>query len=550
MGRFTESIRAFFEPMTIGQRLIFAMLTVVMLIFLAGTFYWTLRPEYSLLFGSLNNDSAREIVSELEDRGVDYRVEDSGRSIFVPSSRVHELRMQLASLGLAHSDVQGYELFDANALGMTDFMQRVNMKRALEGELSRSISSLEQVEHSRVHLVLPERTPFQQTTVEASASIILTLKRGQRLSQAQVEGMTSLVAGSVEGLQHSAITVLDQNGNRLTEGMAGDSDFASGSQQIKLRQKTESYLTERGQTMLDRVLGPGNSILRVAVEHDFDRLSRESDIIDPDSRIIISEERRQESSSDAGFQQVPIDEFTPVNERGQTVMTSSRDNESTIQTRNYEVNKIREIFEKPQGEIRRITASVLLNYKQDLQDNEEGGSVMIAEPYTTDELEELREVVRTALGIQMERGDEMSITQIQFYDPLGDERYFGVERPVPWNEIIRWSLILAALLLFVLLIYNSSKRIREETTPVLFRGSPDGPELKIDDDSDMDEEQQRKSGMGEEEENYYNRKLSKEAQKEIAHKSFIMDEIRDFVELQPDDAASVIRAILNTETKK
>ncbi|MEX0680465.1 MAG: flagellar basal-body MS-ring/collar protein FliF [Balneolales bacterium] len=551
MGRFTESVRSFFEPLSSAQRMIFGLLVVVLLSFLVSLFYWTLKPDFTLLFGSLNPESVREIVEDLEGRGVKYRVEDDGRSIYVHSDKVHEMRMQLASVKLVHAEVQGYELFDANALGMTDFMQRINKKRALEGELSRTIGSLEQVEYARVHLVLPERSPFQETSVEASASIILNLNRGQKLSNNQVEGMTHLVAGSVEGLDIQSITVLDQNGNRLTDGMAADGSFNSGgSHQMKLRQSTENYLTERGQSMLDRVLGHGNSILRVAAEHDFDRIVRESDMVDPDSRIIISEERRSESVNDESFQHIPFDEFTPMNMRGETVLTTSRDNQSTTQTRNYEVNKVREMFEKPQGEIKRISASVLLNYKQSMQPGEDGENTLVAEPYTAQELEELQEVIRTALGIRPDRGDEITITQIQFYDPTFDEQYRQLmDQPVPWTHILRWILILAALSAFVALIYNLSKRLREEQTPILFR--------EFDERNDLDfrgnsYNESGESGAGEfgGEEDIYNRKLSDVARKQIEAKSFTMDEIKSFVEKQPDDAASVARAMMMATPKE
>ena len=544
MGRFTESFRSFFEPLSTAQKSIFALLVVGLLIFVGTMFYMTLRPDYALLFGSLPAESANDIVEELEERNVSYRVEDGGRSIFVHRENVDELRMKLASISTAHSDFRGYELFDENALGMTDFMQRVNKKRALEGELSRSISSLEQIDHARVHLVLPERTPFQRTTVEASASIMLNLNRGQSLSKQQVQGMSSLVAGSVEGLEIEAITVLDQNGNRLTEEMHMGTALASGSKQMQLRQKTESYLTERGQTMLDRVLGPGNSILRVAAEHDFEKLSRESDIIDPDSRVIISEERRSESNSDEGYQTLPVDEFTPLELRGETVMTSSRNNENVIQTRNYEVNTIRELFEKPQGDINRLSASVLLNYKQTVQQDENGEQIVVAEPYTDEEIDELRGVVEAALGINGDRGDVITITQREFFDPMADPYQQVMEQPVPWNQILRWVLIAAALAAVAALLYNISQRFREEKHPVLFGEFPEGQDVEV---AGEGEEQDEQAIMSEEEEDFYNRKLSSSARKRLDDKSFVTEEIRDFIEMQPDDAANVVRAMMSTE---
>lgn len=545
MNRFFEGFQRFFNPLNTAQRVMFVGMVITIIAFVGTIFYWALQPDYALLFGSVEAESAQEIVAQLDEQGVRYKLEGGGRSIYVESDKVHELRLQLASEGLGRSDVKGYELFDSNALGMTDFMQQVNNKRALEGELARSVNSIEQVEYSRVHLVLPERSPFQQTSEQASASVILTLNGGQRLKPAQIDGITALIAGSVEGLDATAVTILDQNGNQLTNGMDGASDFASGNLQMQLRQKTEAYLTERGQTMLDRVLGTGNSILRISVEHDFDKLVRESDLIDPDSRLIINEEKKSDVQSDETLQQVPIDEFTPVDERGETVVTSRRENESTTQSRNYEVNKTREVFEKTQGEIKRLTASVLLNYKQAVEADEEGNEVVVEEPYSPEEIQEFREMVRLALGINVRRGDELSISQIRFFDPAVDvsgENFF--DHPSAWNLMFRWSLILLSFLAIVALIFSIKKRLGVAEPEVMFGlpggdlnqgafqpGSPDGLQ-------DMNEEEY---------EDFIDKKLSGKARKQLEQKAYVMEEIKDFVELKPSESAQVMRALMTND---
>lgn len=546
MSSLTENFQEFFGPLSPAQRTMFVGLVASILIFVGIILYWALKPDYTLLFGSLDADTATELVEELESRGVRYQLQNSGRSIYVPSSRVHELRMQLASTGRMSVDIKGYELFDENSLGMTDFMQQVNKKRALEGELARSIGSLNQVEHARVHLVLPERTPFQNSSVAASASVILSLKSGQRLQKEQVEGMTALIAGSVEGLNSDAVVVLDQAGNRLTDGIQSGSDFASGNLQMQLRQNVESYLTERAQTMLDRALGPGNSLLRVSVEHDFDRLIRESDLIDPDSRTIISEERRSDQTTDETSQQVPFDEFTPVNQRGQTSVVNNRMNESVTQVRNYEVNTTREIYEKSQGELKRISASVLLNHKQTMQENENGEMVLVSEPYTMEEVNEFREVVRVALGIQPARGDELTITQIQFHDPMAhDLQGFYHTQPTPWSEIIRWSIILITFLVIVFLINGIRKRM-DLGESVMTVGKL--PSNDLDNVSLPISEEERPDDMTEEEyEDFIDKKLTGKAKKQLEQKAYVLEEIRDFVELKPNEAAQVVRAIMATE---
>ncbi len=547
MNSLIKGFQEFFEPLNNAQRTIFVTLALVIVVSIGALFYWSLKPEYTLLFGSLDTESANEIVEQLDDEGVRYRIENNGRSIYVQSGRVHELRMKMASLGVAHSDVQGYELFDSNALGMTDFMQQVNKKRALEGELARTINSLEQVEFSRIHLVLPERSPFRESSVEASASVILNLKRGSSLRNEQVEGITALLAGSVEGLDAASVTVLDQAGNRLTDGLQNNSDFATGSVQMQLRQKTEGYLTERGQSMLDRVLGHGNSILRVSAEHDFDRLLRESDIIDPDSRTIISEERRSDVNTNEQLQQVPVDEFTPVDRRGETVVVSNQNQENTIQTRNYEVNKTREVYEKTSGQISRLSASVLLNYKQTVQTNDNGEPVLVSEPYTQDEIEEFREIVRVALGIQPGRGDELSITQIQFYDPSSqspDALFTSV--PVTQNDWLRWTLILLTLGAIIYLIFSIRKRLGGELEGAMVK-SGSGDDFSDVPYVEQENEMTNENSEDEEPEDFIDRKLSGQARRQLAQKEYVLEEIRDFIELKPAEASKVIRAYMTMD---
>jgi flagellar M-ring protein FliF len=350
----------------------------------------------------------------------------------------------------------------------------------------------------------------------------------------------------VEGLEASAVTVLDQNGNRLTDGLQQNSDYASGSIQMQLRQNTESYLTDRGQTMLDRVLGHGNSILRVSAEHDFDRLLRESEIIDPDSRTIISEERRSDVNTNEQLQQVPIDEFTPVDQRGETVVVGNTNQENSSQTRNYEVNRTREVYEKTQGEIKRLSASVLINYKQTVRQGEDGQTETVSEPYTEEEIEEFREIVRLALGIQPGRGDELSITQVEFFDPTsqGTDPYFQ-SPPITVNDWIRWIIILVTIGLIVYLILSIRKRLGGELEGALVKAPESSNQF---DDVPYVEEEKNMEDMDEEEyEDFIDRKLSGKARKQLEQKEYALEEIRDFIELKPTEASKVIRAYMTLE---
>ncbi|MFP8488663.1 flagellar basal-body MS-ring/collar protein FliF [Gracilimonas sp. Q87] len=546
MNKYTEAFQNFFGPLSNAQRVMFVGLMVIIIAVVGSIFYWSQKTDYSLLFGGLQPEAAQEIVAELNNQGISYELREGG-TLYVPDDKVYELRMQLATLGgSAATDVKGYELFDSNSLGMTDFMQQVNKKRALEGELARSINSLQQVEFSRIHLVLPERSPFEQASVEASASVILNLQKGNKLKEEQIDGITALIAGSVESLEAANVTVLDQAGNRLTDEIDYEGEFGFGSSQMQLRQKTEAYLTDRGQTMLDRVLGAGNSILRVSVQHNFDRLLRESDLIEPDSRTIISEERREQTDANEASEPQPIDARLPPEQRGNPVVVSSNEATSSSETRNYEVNRTREVFEKTQGELVNVTASVLLNYKKEMGEGPEGEQIATYEPYPEEAVEEFREVVMLALGMKEERGDQLSIKQIEFFDKelIGVDEYYN-NQPMFNNNILRWSLIGLTFIAVILLLNNIRKKMGDGDLNVM-------SEFKADDQLERAVQKDvlegnKEEGALREGENAQTALSDQQKQKQLPQKNYSKEEIVNFVELKPAEAAQVVRAMLTSD---
>jgi flagellar M-ring protein FliF len=553
MSKYFQLFQDFFGPLSPAQRIMFIGLFFVIVGMIGGLFYWSQQDDKMLLFGSLDSESAQEIVSELEKRGINYNLQDGGSSIYVPSDRVHELRLALAPMGSGFTDIQGYELFDTNALGMTDFMQEVNKKRALEGELSRSINSLDQVEFSRIHIVLPERSPFDETATQATASVILNLKPNRSLSAEQIEGITALIAGSVEELEPNNITILDQAGNRLTDEIDYESEFTMGTTQMQLRQKTESYLTERGQSMLDRVLGTGNSILRVSVEHDFDRVTREFDMIDPDSRTVISEEKREQVNNDELREPVPIDNLTPLDQRDVSVTVSANNNSNVIETRNYEVNRTREVFEKGEGEIQRITASVLLNYKQVTATNDDGDEIISFEPYSAEEVEQFREAVELAIGIKTERGDLLTINQSEFFTTqyISGNSFMATQQ-VYTNDIVRWVVIGITFGVILFLINGIRKKMSIETEMAInsnFQGNtelPPGASFQSLPPNSIDS--LALEPAFDEDGNPIEPSLSQDnTNMPPPEPKYNKDEIKEFVELKPAIAAQVLRAMMTPE---
>ena len=549
MATSDSQIQEFFGVMNSAQKVMFGLLLSLVIIISGAIFFWAQQDEQVLLFGNLNSDNANAIVQKLDEKNIDYQISNGGNAIYVPSDKVHALRLELASYGGGNTDSKGYELFDSQSLGMTDFMQQVNQKRALEGELQRSINSLTQVKNSRIHLVLQERSPFEESSVEASASVILTLEPGNRLSNNQTAGIASLISGSVEGLSPNSVVILDQLGNRLSDDADRDSGGDMGNIQMQIKQKSEAYLTEKGQSMLDRVLGAGNSIVRVSVEHDFQKVMREIDRFDPDSRIIISETNSDQTTEDIDREQINATDYTPVEYMDEALVIGQNNIESSTQSRNYEVSREKQYIEETQGEITDITASILLNQKveQSLDGNGEpvldgnGVPVTVPIPYTEDQLNNFRNLLARALGIEADDGgsieDKIAVSQIEFeYSPYRENIDYQNNQPSDFSDIIRWSLIAVSMLLVAFLTNNVRKNftgsVMQTTSDFQMANNEIGgaPDVASLPEQNLDQPQQMKQPA-----------LEGESQASKQNTDAIKDEIEKLFVSQPSKASEVAR---------
>ena len=541
MATSDSQIQEFFGVMNSAQKVMFGLLLSLVIIISGAIFFWAQQDEQVLLFGNLNSDNANAIVQKLDEKNIDYQISNGGNAIYVPSDKVHALRLELASYGGGNTDSKGYELFDSQSLGMTDFMQQVNQKRALEGELQRSINSLTQVKNSRIHLVLQERSPFEESSVEASASVILTLEPGNRLSNNQTAGIASLISGSVEGLSPNSVVILDQLGNRLSDDADRDSGGDMGNIQMQIKQKSEAYLTEKGQSMLDRVLGAGNSIVRVSVEHDFQKVMRERDSFDPDSRIIISETNSDQTTADIDREQINATDYTPVEYMDEALIIGENNIESSTQSRNYEVSRVKEYIEETQGEIIDISASILLNKKvqQSIDDNGETDTLPV--DYTPQEIIEFRNLVARALGIEADDGgtlaEKIAITQIEFeYSPYRENLEYQDTQGLNIESWVRYAAILISLLLAGFLVNNVRKNftgsVMQTTSDFQMANNEIGgaPDVASLPEQNLDQPQQMKQPA-----------LEGESQASKQNTDVIKDEIEKLFVSQPSKASEVAR---------
>src|SRR3989454_5421082 len=269
-----------------ARRIVLATTSVGSLVVVLALAWWVQRPLYRPLFTNLAERDASAIVEALRAEKVPFRLEDGGRAILVPAERLYELRLALASHGLPGGGGVGFELFDRQTLGQTDFLQRLNYQRALQGELGRTIGQLGGVEAARVHLALPERSLFVAEDRRPSASVVVKLVQGRTLSAAQIDGIVHLVAASVEGLQPEAVTVVDEAGRILTSDRRGAEAAGTSNAPLEIQQAVERGAEERIESMLGAVVGRDKVVARVAASLDFSRVERTEETYDPDRTAI------------------------------------------------------------------------------------------------------------------------------------------------------------------------------------------------------------------------------------------------------------------------
>ncbi|MFQ6008177.1 MAG: flagellar basal-body MS-ring/collar protein FliF [Candidatus Zixiibacteriota bacterium] len=399
LKQFLKNIVDYVGRMTPSQVMLLLGITAGTIVGIILVISWLNKVTYSQLYSNLDESEAGEVISYLNENEIPYRLSDGGRTISIPSNEVYQTRISLASEGLPRSGTIGYSIFDQNNLGMTDFLLNLNFRRALEGELTRTIMQLHEVLAARVHIVIPKDRLFEQDRKEATASVVLKLKGGG-LTKRQIAGITHLVASSVEGLRPENITIIDYDGNLLSSARQTDLVAGLSSSQLEVRQQVEKYLEQKAQTMLDNVLGHGKSVIRVTAELNFQQLERTSETFDPDFPSIRSEERTQTSN-------------TSSNRTADMNEAQDEESSETVVT-NYELNKTVEHIVNAVGTIDRLSIAVLVDGIYTPSENENGETELTYQPRSSEELDRLAALVKNAVGYDPQRNDQLEIFNIAF----------------------------------------------------------------------------------------------------------------------------------------
>src|SRR6266581_3728800 len=273
------------KQLGLNQRISVVLAAIIVTIALGSLAFWSSRVDYALLYGKLDDAEAAKVIAVLDETKVPHKVGQSGGAIYVPRDQVHLMRMQLASKGIPRGDGVGFEIFDKANFGISDFVQRANYVRALQGELARTIGQLDEVEAARVMIVLPENRLLLDDHKHPTASVFVRTKGHSPLAPTAVNSIRFLVANSVEGLQANQVTVVDNRGNVLSENSENESLLGLTSSQLAARRNLEQYLGKKAEGMLEAVLGSGQAVVRVAAEINLESLTRTEEKFDPDGQV-------------------------------------------------------------------------------------------------------------------------------------------------------------------------------------------------------------------------------------------------------------------------
>jgi flagellar M-ring protein FliF len=464
------------KNISVGKRIAILILVIGSILGFVFLMNWAGQPEFHPLFTNLDSQDAGVILNRLKEQKIPYRISSNGTTILIPQKHLYETRMDLASEGLPQGGSIGFEVFDNTKFGMSEFAQNVNYQRALQGELARTINGFAEVDSSRVHIVMPEKSLFVKDEQSASASVVLKLKHGQWLNQEQVQGIVNLVSSSVSRLNPENVTVVDSNG-RLLAGPKDDSTLATpSSDQLDYQAKVERKLEGRLLTMLEKALGVNKAIVRVSCALDFKRHEQTEERFYPENQVVRSEQMFNETAKKADIipQGIPgIQSNVPQNNPPDINQVNDENTtfEKQDRTVNYEIGKLTRHTLEPVGAMQRISVAVLVDGSYRSTPQEEGEPTWTYVPRSSEELVKIENLVKSAVNFVAARGDKVEVVNIPFEtteikkdaDPSAFEAW--LERFKNYKPYFKYAFLSLFLLLsFIFVVKPLIKWLTAHTT--------------------------------------------------------------------------------------
>lgn len=501
-------------------------------------------PDFSLLYGDLSSGDTTAIASQLEQAQIPFQISEDSSSIMVPDSDVGRSRMLLAEAGLPNGGSVGYELFDnQSGFGTTNDIVNLNKVRALEGELSRTIISLEPVKTARVHLVLPQRELFSRENRPASGSVALGLRPGSELDADQIAAIQSLVAAAVPQLKPANVALIDQNGKLLARGTEDNLEQANLKAE-EMRLNYEQRMTRAVEDLVGRIVGYGKVRANVTADLNFDRVSTNEELFDPETQVVRSSQLVEENNveRDANENNVSVENNLPA--AGNDLFfdeAPSLESSRVEETTNFEISRTTRTMLRETGEVRRLSVAVLVDGKY--VSGAEGAEVY--EPRSEQELDQIAALVRSAIGFDSSRGDTLEVVNMQFAEiEVSDTPFENTLLGFDKNKLLDAAEIITVAIMFILIILlviqpmvgrllavertDSDEEMDVETG--LLTGDPkmalEGPSGEFE-PTPLDEEDEDMIDM-------------KSVEGKV--KASSVKKVEDIVENYPDEAVSVIRS--------
>ncbi|WP_166265133.1 flagellar basal-body MS-ring/collar protein FliF [Marinobacter caseinilyticus] len=421
---------------------------------------WAQEPNYQPVVGDLSSYNPQEVTAILDQSGIEYRMDPRSGALMVPSESVYDARLKLAAQGVTDDQTIGFELLDQDrGLGTSQFMETISYRRGLEGELSRTISSMRNVKGARVHLAIPQRSVFVRDARTPTASVFLEVYAGRRLEQEQISAITNLVAGSIPEMQKGNVTIVDQTGNLLT-GQEQNTDRQQMNDQYDYNSRVEQRLNQRIASIIDPIIGGGRFRAEVTADLDFSSVEQAEELFNPEQQAIRSEREMTEkrvSGTQGGVpgalsNQPPAQPVAPEQVQGggddEAAPAASPVDVRSESTRNYEMDRTVSYIRQEQGRIQRLTVAVAVDDKKVV---DPGTGNVSYEPWTEQELQRITMLIRDAVGYSASRGDSVTVMNTAFATP----ETIDFVAPAFWEQAWFWDLmkqVLAGLVILVLVL--------------------------------------------------------------------------------------------------
>ena len=444
-----------FVRLPLTQKILFPLLIVGSVMGIIYVSKWAGRPDFVVLYSDLKPADSSAVIDQLKAQKIKYEVRGGGDTIAIsPPEIVHELRITLAGEGIPKGGTVGMEIFDNLSLGATSFVEKRNFQRALQGELERTITAIDMVSSARVHITQPEKSVFSKKGEHPTSSVMLRLRSGAELTQKQVKGIANLVAGSVEGLAAENVTIIDVYGNLLTKKEDGEDNLGLEATRLQYQREIEKGYAQQIEQMLSRVLGAGKVVARVSANMDFSVNEREEESYDPGGQVMRSLRSVEEGVGASQRGGIPgvVANLTNDPDLLSPPSANSENTSRREEVKNFEVSRAVSRTIVPRGRLTKLTVAVLVDGTYEAVPAPDGsGEQQVFKPLSSEVLSQIENLVRGAVGYDAARGDSITVENIPFSMPDGQDAAL-LEKEASHNLIFKYLSYLGPIL-FILLFF-------------------------------------------------------------------------------------------------